>query len=144
MFLKASSPPEVGTQVRIDLTLPSASVIVLNGVVEKHVTDPQRGAGVELKLAPIPAGSVWLIESALASESKRLHTPASGVPVQPSPASGSQPALNDSDDVVSAEQDLVKALLAEAESLRKLNPFLVLGVGLRGDRQRRPAPRSAS
>lgn len=131
MFLKATSPPAVGTQVRIDLTLPSASVIVLNGLVERHVTDPQRGAGVELKLAPIPAGSVWLIESALASETKRRNTPASGVPVpQSSPStSGPTAALGDSDDVVAAEQDLVKALLSEAESLRKLNPFLVLGIG---------------
>lgn len=130
MFLKASSPPAVGTVVKIDLTLPSASVIVLTGVVEQHVTDPQRGAGVELKLAPIPAGSVWLIESALASESKRRNTPATGIPIAaPQATSGPIPAVGDSEDLVAAEQDLIKALLAEAESLRKLNPFLVLGVG---------------
>jgi tetratricopeptide (TPR) repeat protein len=141
MFLKAASPPPIGTQVRIDLTLPSASVIVLSGVVEQHVTDPQRGSGVELKLAPIPAGSVWMIESALASESKRRNTPAAGVPVASgavAPTSGGAivggvsmpiPTISDSEDVVAAEQDLVKALLSEAESLKKLNPFLVLGVG---------------
>ena len=58
MFLKASNPPAIGTTVRIDLTLPSSSVIVLNGVVQQHVNDPNRGQGVELKLAPIPTGSV--------------------------------------------------------------------------------------
>lgn len=47
----------------------------------------------------------------------------------PASTSGPVPALSDSQDVVAAEQDLVKALLSEAESLRKLNPFLVLGVG---------------
>jgi tetratricopeptide (TPR) repeat protein len=31
--------------------------------------------------------------------------------------------------VSAAEQDLIKALVSEAESLKKLNPFLVLGVG---------------
>lgn len=140
MFLKAAQPPPIGTQVRIDLTLPSASVIVLSGVVDQHVTDPQRGTGVELKLAPIPAGSVWMIESALASESKRRNTPVAGVPVaggvQPTSGgsvvgvpSGPIPTITDSEDVVAAEQDLVKALLTEAESLKKLNPFLVLGVG---------------
>jgi len=140
MFLKAAQPPPVGTQVRIDLTLPSASVIVLSGVVDQHVTDPQRGAGVELKLAPIPAGSVWMIESALASESKRRNTPVAGVPVAGGvvPTSGGAvvgvpsgpiPSISESEDVVAAEQDLVKALLSEAESLKKLNPFLVLGVG---------------
>lgn len=133
MFLKAASPPPIGTQVRIDLTLPSASVIVLSGVVEQHVTDPQRGSGVELKLAPIPAGSVWMIESALASESKRRNTPVAGVPVGgagiTAGPSGPIPSLNEPEEVVAAEQDLVKALLSEAESLKKLNPFLVLGVG---------------
>src|SRR6185436_10213561 len=81
MFLKAATPPAVGTSVRIDLTLPSATVIALAGVVHSHINDPQRGAGVELKLDPIPAGSVWLIESALASEPRRLATPVHGVPI---------------------------------------------------------------
>ncbi|HEY4177559.1 MAG TPA: DnaJ domain-containing protein [Kofleriaceae bacterium] len=132
MFLKAASPPPLGTAVRIDLTLPSSSVIVLNGVVDQHVNDPTRGAGVELKLAPIPAGSVWMIESALASEQKRRATPVAGVPIAgASSASQSQPiqAIDEGQDVANAEGELVRALLSEAESLKKLNPFLVLGVG---------------
>src|ERR1043166_4455755 len=72
MFLRAATPPPVGTPVRIDLTLPSATVIALDGVVQSHVQDPQRGSGVELALQPIPASSVWLIESALASEHRRI------------------------------------------------------------------------
>ncbi|MDX2093114.1 MAG: DnaJ domain-containing protein [Kofleriaceae bacterium] len=137
MFLKASTPPPIGTHVRIDLALPSASVIVLSGTVKQHVTDPARGQGVELELAPLPAGSVWMIESALAAESKRIQeaalapTASAAAPAPPSGASTSQPlpAMNEGDEQVNAEHDLVKALLAEAESLRKLNPFLVLGVG---------------
>ena len=130
MFLKAGTPPPLGTEVRIDLTLPSASVIVLTGVVEQHVTDPQRGDGVELKLAPIPASSVWMIESALASEAKRRDTPASGIPIiAAAHTTGPVPAIGDSEDVIAAEKELIRALLSEAESLRKLNPFLVLGVG---------------
>jgi len=130
MFLRASTPPALGTSVRIDLALPSATVIVLTGVVHGHVSDPQRGAGIELTLDPIPAGSVWLIESALASEYKRRTTPAQGTPLHGSPQlPGPMPAINDSADVSAAEQDLIKALISEAESLRKWNPFLVLGVG---------------
>ena len=132
MFLKATSPPALGTSVRIDLTLPSASVIVLTGTVDQHVTDPARGAGVELKLAPIAPASIYMIESALASESKRRATPAAGVQIVAPPqsgASGPNAAISDGEEVGSAEQDLVKALIAEADSLRKLNPFLVLGVG---------------
>ena len=130
MFLKAATPPAVGTTVRIDLTLPSASVIVLTGVVQHLVDDPQRGIGVELKLAPIPTGSIWLIESALASEQRRQPTPVSGVPqVLPPTMSGPVPAVGDGEDMAAAEAELIRALVAEAESLKKLNAFLVLGVG---------------
>ena len=70
MFLKASTQPPIGTPVRIDLALPSATVIELSGVITQHVVDPQRGSGVDLKLEPLPTKSVWLIESALAAENK--------------------------------------------------------------------------
>ena len=214
MFLRAGTPPAIGTAVRIDLTLPSATVIVLDGTVAAHVQDPQRGSGIELTLSPIPASSVWLIESALASEARRRATPVRGVPISgahpvsgafptfepasgvptavPSAASGSisastsgsfpasfpasttasiptsitasapasapaslttsstasitgsitgsTPAINDHADVAVAEQDLIKALVSEAESLKKLNPFLVLGVGYEaGDAEVRAA-----
>ena len=129
MFLRASSPPPIGTPVRIDLALPSATVIVLTGVVQSHINDPQRGSGVELKLAPIPTNSVWLIESALASEHKRLAPSSPGVALTPHQTTGVIPTIGEGADVTNAEQDLIKALVAEAESLRKLNPFLVLGVG---------------
>jgi tetratricopeptide (TPR) repeat protein len=130
MFLKAATPPPVGTPVRIDLSLPSASVISLAGVVHSHIQDPQRGSGIELKLEPMPAGSVWMIESALASEQRRLATPAYGVPVLAAhQMTGMIPTITEADDVAEAEQDLIKALVSEAESLKKLNPFLVLGVG---------------
>src|SRR5262244_1637486 len=72
MFLRAAAPPPIGTAVRIDLTLPSATVIALDGVVAAHVQDPQRGTGIELTLSPIAPSAVWLIETALASEHRRL------------------------------------------------------------------------
>jgi tetratricopeptide (TPR) repeat protein len=142
IFLRASAAPPIGTPVRIDLALPSATVIELRGVIDQHVSD-SRGAGVEVRLAPIPTGSIWLIESALASE-QRKGTPAGGLPIPGAPAAASGPAhpgrpatapgmpeaaLGDGADVAAAEGDLVQALRAEAESLKKLSPFLVLGVG---------------
>jgi hypothetical protein len=136
MFLKASSQPPVGTLVRIDLELPSGTVIELAGVIAKHVVDPQRGAGVELSLETLPTKSVWLIESALAAENKvraqtgavqPVQTPPGGLPaVRPSETNV---AISDGEDIAAAEDELITALEAEAESLRKLNPFLVLGVG---------------
>lgn len=123
MFLKAASPPAIGTNVRIDLTLPSSSVIVLTGVVQQHVNDPTRGQGVELKLAPIPTGSVWLIESALASEQRQQPAPGPA-PIRSSPVA----TVTEGAEITEAEAELIRALGAEAESLKKLNPFLVLGV----------------
>jgi tetratricopeptide (TPR) repeat protein len=122
MFLKASSQPPLGTPVRIDLELPSATVIELAGTISQHVVDPQRGTGVELALEPLPTKTVWLIESALSAETAVRAQTASGAPADTSEATPSG-------DVAEAEDQLIGALEAEAESLKRLNPFLVLGVG---------------
>ncbi|MEO6774248.1 MAG: J domain-containing protein [Kofleriaceae bacterium] len=135
MFLKASSQPPLGTFVKIDLELPTGTVLELTGTINEHVTDPQRGSGVLLKLEPLPTKTVWLIESALAAENKvRAATQAGAMrPVTDSDATGapgdSQAQMSDGENIAEAEQELIRALEAEAESLRKLNPFLVLGVG---------------
>ncbi len=127
MFLKASTQPAIGTQVRIDLELPSATVIELHGTIIQHVVDPQRGTGVDLKLEPLPTKSVWMIESALAAENKvRAQTGSEATaPAAPATPTG----ISDGEEISAAEVELIRALEAEAESLRKLNPFLVLGVG---------------
>lgn len=124
MFLKSSSQPPIGTKVRIDQELPSSTVIELHGTITKYSTDPQRGAGVDLALDPLPTKSVWMIESALAAENKVRAQTGSEVTAPAQPAT-----LADGQEVSAAELELVKALEAEAESLKKLNPFLVLGVG---------------
>src|SRR5215475_10821183 len=108
MFLKATNLPPIGTTVRIDLELPSASVVVLTGVIQQHVTDPTRGVGVELKLAPIPTGSIWLIESALASsETNNKRAPTGSYPTSSlTTTTGPVATLSEGEDVASAEQDL--------------------------------------
>lgn len=127
MFLKASTQPALGTIVRIDLELPSATVIELQGTIVQHVVDPQRGTGVDLKLEPLPTKSVWMIESALAAENKvRAQT---GSEAAPSPPPARPTTISDGEELSAAEVELIRALEAEVESLRKLNPFLVLGVG---------------
>jgi hypothetical protein len=132
MFLKATTQPPLGTPVRIDLELPSASVIELHGTIIKHVTDPQRGTGVDLQLEPLPTKSVWMIESALAAENK-VRAQTGGDRAQTGNEANQPPVrastLTDGEDITAAEVDLIRALESEAESLRKLNPFLVLGVG---------------
>ena len=135
MFLKASTQPPLGTQVKIDLELPSATVLELLGSISEHVTDPQRGTGVQLKLEPLPTKTVWLIESALAAENKVRASTQAGqtgavrTVADPGTPGESQAQMTQGENIAEAEADLIRALEAEAESLRKLNPFLVLGVG---------------
>lgn len=136
MFLRSASPPPLGTVIRISMTLPSGSMIEMTGVVERQVTD-QRGTGVELQLAPLADGAVWMIESALEAEQRRgTHaSPSQGVAVAPPVAAvvAAPPppvaSMGDGAEVTSAETDLVRALLAEVDAMKKLNPFLVLGIG---------------
>ncbi|MEZ4368238.1 MAG: J domain-containing protein [Kofleriaceae bacterium] len=127
MFLKSGNPPALGTLVRIDLTLPSESMIVLNGVVSEHVGPGGmngRGPGVDIKLATIPQSAMWLIETALAAQKDSRNPPATRATEPAADASA-----DDGRDVADAEDELVGALGAELESLSRLNPFQVLGVG---------------
>jgi len=134
IFLKSTKPPPIGTGVRIDLTLPTESMIVLNGFVHEHIPEGGlggRGPGVDVKLATIPQSAMWLIETALTSAQKgtqamqAIPRPAS----EPAPASPADAGLDEGADLASAETELLDALTAEHESLRRLNPFQVLGVG---------------
>src|SRR5688572_27499276 len=75
IFLRSSNPPPLGTPVRIDLTLPSESMVVLSGVISTHVGDGEmdgRGPGVDVQLSTIPQSAMWLIETALSSAQKEL------------------------------------------------------------------------
>ncbi len=152
MFLKSASPPPLGTPVRIDLTLPSASMIVLTGTVSEHVAVGGlggRGPGIDIKLATIPQSAMWLIETALAAQSATTPGGAPSGSTAPPPIAGAPttapatgPSLRESSrdlsresgvdegrDLVNAETELVAALGAELVALSRLNPFQVLGVG---------------
>lgn len=120
LFLKTQTPPPIGTQVRIDLTLPSETTVSMSGEIMGHVppTD-SRGGGIDVRLQPLAPNSMWLIESALASETK----------LQKESKSDASAALSDRHEVAHAEGELVSALSSEIESLRRLNPFQVLGLG---------------
>jgi tetratricopeptide (TPR) repeat protein len=140
IFLKSSSPPALGTAVRIDLTLPTESMIVLTGAVAEHIPAGGlggRGPGVDIKLNTIPQSALWLIETALASAQKQ---PGGGGLAPPGPGTtGAMPVIDragagdasvdDSRDLATAEGELLQALGQELASLRRLNPFQVLGVG---------------
>jgi curved DNA-binding protein CbpA len=87
IFLKAQNPPDLGTLVRVDLTLPSDSMIVLSGTVAEVLPPGSgRGPGVDIKLGQVPQSAMWLIETALASQKIDV-----GVPARPNKPTGRPP-----------------------------------------------------
>ena len=150
VFLKSSNPPPLGVAVQVNLTLPTDSLVVLKGTVAAHVPDGGlggRGPGIDIALHSVPQSAMWLIESALASRRDEraqaapppLAPPTGGLPptstvgaIQARSRAAPPPVeinLEDGDAHVAAESDLLQALGDELESLNKLNPFQVLGVG---------------
>lgn len=132
IFLKSTNPPPVGTLVRIDLTLPTESMVVLSGTIVEHVPAGGlggRGPGIDIKLATLPQSALWLIETALASAQMQAGT--SPPPTSAAPAT--DVAVDDSKDLLKAEDELQGALTAELAALRRLNPFQVMNVAYDAD-----------
>lgn len=109
LFLRAQTPPPLGTEMRIDLILPSGSVAAFEGRVSTQVPAP-RGPGVELSLVKLSPGVLWMIESALRTT-----------------AQAENDIIVDTESPT-AEVDLVTALEAERRGLERLDPFHTLGV----------------
>jgi hypothetical protein len=140
-YLKSQNPPAPGTAMRIDLTLPSGSVIVLDGHVVRIVpvgSPDGRGPGVDLVLARLPHSVLWVVESALtaaskpSAQAKPQTANVRAAPAQVSSASGGSPTLipveiQEEPETAEAEQDLVTALESELTALRGMNSFQVLG-----------------
>lgn len=158
VFLKSSAPPPMGTPVRINLTLPTQVLIIMRGVVQEHVGPGGlngRGPGVDIELRQVPEDAMATIEAALASARREgAIAPSAGTdaatqtrePPQPdAPSSPPETAAGeatsaDEADTASREEEAppasppssdypVAKLEQELESLRKLNPFQILGVG---------------
>ena len=118
LYLKASRPPPVGTPIRVSLSLPSGSVLPLQGTVDRMATEADgRGPGVFLRLEELRASNVWLIESALAAARRNE---------KPGAADSGAPA--EEPETAAAERELVFALKEERDALRSLGPFQALGV----------------
>ena len=137
LFLRSAAPPPVGTAVRINLTLPTQTLIVLNGSIAEHIGPgglDGRGPGVDINLHNVPHSALWLIESALSSARKSGTLGTSpvrpGGASQPSkPKAVSEHDIETNSDLVAAEGGLLTALQEELAAFRKLDPFKVLGVG---------------
>jgi hypothetical protein len=159
LFLRSERPPPIGTEMRIDLTLPSGSVIALTGRISDHLEYDivqARGPGVDIALDQVPQAAMWLIESALASAAEQAAataargqrdagpdpaapaaprarpaavTQAGSARLPPAVARDAPPSMEAGSDVAEAATGLVAALQQEHAALRRLDPFQVLGVG---------------
>ncbi|MCG8425190.1 MAG: DnaJ domain-containing protein [Proteobacteria bacterium] len=131
VFLKSAAPPPVGTQVRINLTLPTQTLIILNGTVDRHVGAGElngRGPGVDIKLNSVPQSAMWIIESALDAARREEAASQQKTGVREPEESASDVELEAGEKYVAAEEELIAALSQELEALRKLNAFQVLGL----------------
>ena len=122
MFLKATAQPALGTVVRIDLELPSATVLELTGTISQHVVDPQRGTGVELTLEPLPTKTVWLIESALSAENKVRAQTGAGIPQEVGGPADVSSGIAAGGNHAQAEADLIRALEARGHTVAERLP----------------------
>jgi tetratricopeptide (TPR) repeat protein len=153
LFLRSTAPPHVGTELSIDLTLPSGTVIPLVGRVARIINDGPRGTGVDLVLLRVPPSTLWLIESALASAQRRTgSTQAIQAPAPAPPPLATKPfdagditligdedgeeapvdidiEISEEPETAAAEASLVAALEGELAGMKGLNPFQLLGVG---------------
>lgn len=139
-YLKSQNPPAPGTEFRIDLTLPSGSVIVLDGRVAHIVlagSPGGRGPGVDLVLAKLPHSVMWVVESALAAAHQPVTRPqpktveiGAALASQGGPSTGPPTQIpvevEEEPEAAEAESNLVAALEAELSALRGMNPFQIL------------------
>jgi DnaJ-domain-containing protein 1 len=122
LFLKASRAPSPGTEMRIDLALPSGTMIPLEARVAHIIPAGQpRGPGVELVLVKVPQSTMWLIESAL----RKAPPPPALAPSQEDEI----PIVVEEPEAAGATDELIAALQAELADFTRMNAFQVLGVG---------------
>ncbi len=139
LFLRTSNRPPLATPIQIHLSLPSGTLILLSGSVAAHVPPGGlggRGPGVELELEPIPASTMWLIESALKAHQRGGGSPTARGEDEHSPQEkAAPPSMDAGAPVAQAEDELVSALTQELTALRRMNPFQVLGLAHDADDQ---------
>jgi tetratricopeptide (TPR) repeat protein len=125
LFLKTTRPPALGTEMTVELVLPSGTIIPLEGRVGRVVgAGEARGPGVELLLVGITASTRWLIETALRAAGLSLAEDKDeeiSIHIEVEPA--------EEDEALLAQHEVVAALEAELRAFASMNPFQILGVG---------------
>ncbi len=114
LFLRTPTPVPLGREIRVDIVMPSGTVVSVEGRVAHHVTGGDRGAGLELVLTKLPPSALWLIESALARAT-------------PSPAGAAEQVVEDRE-AAAAEEELLSALDAELRAYRGMTSSQILQI----------------
>lgn len=121
LFLQTNKAVPPGAPIRIDLALPSDSIVALKGVVSAPHERPndEIREGIFVTLEPIPQSALWMIETAL---STRREMSIAGE------AFAKLGIELKNDENAAAEQEVLSALDKEYVTLKKSNPFQILGV----------------
>lgn len=114
LFIRTSAKLPLGKETRVDIVMPTGSVVTVEGRVAYHIDSSDRGAGLELVLNKLPPSQMWLLESALQHAGAEAATP--------------EDTAQEDAGAARAEEELIAALEAELRSLRALNPHQVLGL----------------
>jgi len=126
LFLRTTATLAPGREVRVDIVMPTGSVVSVEGRVAHVLPAGGRGPGIELVLTKLPPSGMWLIESALARAAETQGSPA--VVAQ---GTGSERTVDDrvlDEQSAGAEQELVTALEAELRAFEAMNSFQILGI----------------
>ena len=121
LFVRTSATLAAGREVRVDIIMPTGSVVAVEGRVAHVVPAGGRGPGIELVLTRLPPSGMWLIESALER--------AAGVQV--AQGTGSERTVDErsvDEQDAAAEEALIAALEAELRDFEKMNSFQILGI----------------
>jgi tetratricopeptide (TPR) repeat protein len=119
LFVRTTSRLPLGRETRVDVIMPTGTVITVDGRVAHHVAGGERGAGMELVIHKLPPSQTWVIESALA----RAGASSCGT------GGTAEDDVQEDAGAARAEEELLAALEGELHSLRAMNPQQVLGVG---------------
>jgi tetratricopeptide (TPR) repeat protein len=114
LFIRTTAQLPLGRDTRVDIIMPSGSVVTVEGRVARLVSAADNGPGMELVLTKLPPSVMWMIESALGRAPATTEPDAMDAPLD--------------DGSADAEEQLVNALEGELRSFRSMQPHQILGI----------------
>ena len=129
LFLTHPKNPAIGTDVHVELTLPSDTTLNFNGKVKSIDNDSDGNTSVNgftLDLIKIPQTTLWLLESSLQSKLSQKEIQQKSKNQSAKHNIDSVALIENAAELKAAENDLVQALWTELSALSGLSPWEVL------------------